>query len=192
METPLETELIQKAQSGDILAFRDLVQRHDREVFAVAARYVSSAEDAKDIFQEVMIKIYRGLPGFRFQSEFSTWVHRITVNTCLTHRKQSKAALHVPLETDSGGTADRQSILSYRDSRGHAPDEAAIDADTADHVHRALQSLSPKQRIVFSLRHYQGHSLKEIAQALRCGEGTVKRYLFRATQRMREQLHHLL
>jgi len=67
-----DNELILKAQAGDMGAFTELVQRHDRNVLALAARYVNNVEDAKDIFQEVMIKVYRGLPGFQFRSEFST------------------------------------------------------------------------------------------------------------------------
>ena len=75
-----------KAQQGDILAFEQLVYRHDKKVLSIAARYVTSADDAKDIYQEVFLRVYRGLKKFRFKSEFSTWVHRITVNVCLTHR----------------------------------------------------------------------------------------------------------
>lgn len=97
-----DNELILKAQAGDMGAFTELVQRHDRNVLALAARYVNNVEDAKDIFQEVMIKVYRGLPGFQFRSEFSTWIHRITVNACLTHKRRSKSSLHLPLDTGKG------------------------------------------------------------------------------------------
>jgi len=192
MPTSAEFELIRKAQQGDMLAFTELVQRHDRVVFALAARYVTSAEDAKDIFQEVMIKVFHGLPGFRFQSEFSTWLHRITVNVCLTHRSQSRNVLHVPLGPPDGGSDNGSGQNARLRSSMEGPDDATINADTANHIQRALQSLSPRQRMVFTLRHFEGHSLKEIAGMLRCREGTVKRYLFTATRRMRDQLHHLL
>jgi RNA polymerase sigma-70 factor (ECF subfamily) len=95
-----DNELIRKAQTGDMGAFSELVLRHDRAVLALAARYVNNAEDAKDIFQEVLIKVYRGLPGFQFRSEFSTWVHRITVNVCLTYKARSKASRHISLDGD--------------------------------------------------------------------------------------------
>jgi len=185
-----ETDLIRKAQSGDMGAFTELVQRHDSAVFALAARYVQSAEDAKDIYQEVMIKVFRGLAGFQFRSEFSTWLHRITVNTCLSHNSRSKTALHVTLEPfrEQGEHSHSQDLRFA----GDGPDAAAVNADIAEQVQRALRLLSPKQRMVFTLRHYEGHSLSEIAQALRCTEGTVKRYLFVATRRLRDHLHELL
>lgn len=185
-----EKELIVKAQAGDMGAFTELVQRHDRNVIALAARYVNNAEDAKDIFQEVMIKVYRGLPGFQFRSEFSTWIHRITVNACLTHRRRPKSLLHLPLDPGTG--REEKTNVQELQSHEREPDQTAIDGDTAEFVQRALAALSPRERMVFTLRHYEGHSLKEIADALRCAEGTVKRYLFTATRKMREQLHPLL
>ena len=88
--TPTDNELIQAAQRGDMVAFEQLVFRHDKQVLSIAARYVTSAEDAKDIYQEVFIRVYRGLRKFRYRSEFATWLHRITTNVCLTHRTKQK------------------------------------------------------------------------------------------------------
>jgi RNA polymerase sigma-70 factor (ECF subfamily) len=185
-----DNELILKAQRGNMTAFNELVQRHDRAVLSLAARYVDNAEDAKDVFQEVLIKVYRALPSFQFRSEFSTWLHRITVNVCLTHRARSKTDRHVSLHSDSD--TGEPEIGREIPSREVGPDVQAADAHTAELVHRALDTLSPQQRMVFILMHYDGHSLKEIARALRCTEGTVKRYLFTATRRLREELKELL
>lgn len=192
METDPEADIIRQAQSGDMGAFARLVQRHDREVFALAARYVQSADDAKDIFQEVMIRIYRGLPGFQFHSEFSTWVHRITVNVCLTYRGRSQRFAHVSLDSTVENPDGAASGAAELRSKEGAPDDAAMNADTAEHVRRALLTLSPRQRLVFTLRHYEGRSLKDIANSLVCSEGTIKRYLFDATRKMRDQLQDLL
>jgi RNA polymerase sigma-70 factor (ECF subfamily) len=177
-------DLILKARDGDMAAFSELLHRHDRNVLALAAQYVDTAEEAKDIFQEVLIRVYKGLPRFEFRSEFGTWVHRITVNVCLSHRRRTSKGVHISLDQ----AAEEDHPLQQLQSNDHGPDHVAMDADTARHIQNALQALSPRQRMVFTLRHYQGHSLKEIAQTLRCTEGTVKRYLFTATQRMREQL----
>jgi len=185
----VDTDLIRRAQTGDSMAFNELVQRHDRIVFALAARYVSSADEAKDIFQEVMIRVFRGLPAFRFESEFSTWLHRITVNVCLSHRRSVRNGSLTPLSTSDDGDSEEDRDLP---STTPSPADAAIDADIAGHIQEALQSLSPRQRMVFTLRHYEGHSLREIANVLHCTEGTVKRYLFTATRRMRDHLHQLL
>jgi RNA polymerase sigma-70 factor (ECF subfamily) len=187
-----DSELIMKAQSGDMTAFSELVQRHDRAVLSLAARYVDNAEDAKDIFQEVLIKVYRGLPAFQFRSEFSTWVHRITVNVCLTYKARSRSDRHVSLDSGGEDNGESDSRVKQLVSDEEGPDSRAAGAHTAALVQEALRVLSPQQRMVFVLRHYDGHSLKEIAHALRCTEGTVKRYLFTATRRLREQLRHVL
>jgi len=79
-----ETELIQKARAGDMSAFELLVYRHDQHVLSIVAGFAANAEDAKDLYQEVFIRVYRGLSSFRFQSEFATWLHRIATNVCLT------------------------------------------------------------------------------------------------------------
>lgn len=180
------TDLIRKAQNGDPVAFAELVQQHDRTVFALLARFVRSAEDAKDLYQEILVKVYRGLPGFRFQSEFSTWVHRIAVNTCLSHRSRRVRG--------SAGADSRPDEYREEDipSTDPSPVEAAVAGETARRIEEALGVLSPRQRMVFTLRHYEERSLKEIATALGCTEGTAKRYLFDATRRLRDELGDLL
>jgi len=181
-----DVELVTRAQQGDMLAFEQLVFRHDRKVLAIAARYVTSAEDAKDIYQEVFLRVYRNLNKFRFKSEFATWLHRIAVNVCLTHRARGRRTLQT-LFADARGEDDGEPHGEIRDP-AQGPDAVAAGADLAGRIERALGSLSPKQRMVFTLRHYEGYRLSEIAQMMNCVEGTVKRYLFTATRRMREQL----
>lgn len=183
-----DRDLILRAQTGDMAAFNELVRLHDRPVLELAARYVDSADDAKDIYQEVMIKVYRGLGRFRLDSRFDTWLHRITVNVCLSHRRSSRKGVHVPVHDT--GEAEGHVVELHSSDAG--PDAAAVSADTASHVRRALRVLSPRQHMVFTLRHYEGRSLKEIAQTLQCSEGAVKRYLHTATRRMRIQLEGLL
>jgi RNA polymerase sigma-70 factor, ECF subfamily len=181
-----DVELVRKAQQGDIFAFEQLVFRHDKKVLSIAARYVTSADDAKDIYQEVFLRVYRGLKKFGFKSEFSTWVHRITVNVCLTHRSRRRRTMQTLLLDDR----------NEEDSEGHGeirdpavgPDHQAVNADISSSIEKALGTLSPKQKMVFTLRHFEGYKLNEIAVMMNCVEGTVKRYLFTATRRMRDQL----
>jgi len=185
-----DVELVTRAQQGDMAAFEQLVFRHDGKVLAIAARYVTSAEDAKDIYQEVFLRVYRNLKKFRFKSEFSTWLHRITVNVCLTHRARGRRTLQTLL-ADNRGEDDGEAHGEIPDP-AHGPDAIAAGADIAAQIERALDVLSPKQRMVFTLRHFEGYALGEIAQMMNCMEGTVKRYLFTATRRMREQLKDAL
>ena len=181
-----DVELVRKAQQGDIFAFEQLVFRHDKKVLSIAARYVTSADDAKDIYQEVFLRVYRGLKKFRFKSEFSTWVHRITVNVCLTHRSRRRRTMQTLL-LDDRNEEDPEGHGEIRDP-AVGPDHQAVNADISSRIEKALGTLSPKQKIVFTLRHCEGYKLNEIAVMMHCMEGTVKRYLFTATRRMRDQL----
>jgi RNA polymerase sigma-70 factor, ECF subfamily len=187
-----DTELIAKAQGGDWSAFGELIRRHDASVLSLAARFVQNADDAKDVYQEVLIRVYRGLPTFRGDSQFGTWLHRITVNVCISFVRQknragAQAGGH---EQDDEGGEDR--IAAEPVSDAIAPDRRAMDTEIRERITRALEVLSPRQRMVFTLYHDQEYTLKEIAGQLQCGEGTVKRYLYDATRAMREELRDLL
>lgn len=187
--------LIRRAQKGDQDAFEALVRRHDRTVLALALRYTGDPESARDIYQEVFLRVHTALPRFRFESQFSTWLHRITVNCCLNYRSARLGGRDVSLESEvleasPGGT------LSDRDLP-----EALVDASDplrptrSREIRRrlavALDRLSPQQKLVFVLRHFEGRRLREIAEVLQCAEGTVKKHLFSGTQRLREQLSEL-
>lgn len=188
---PSDQELIQKAKQGNEAAFEQLIQRYDKKVFTIAASYVQSADDAKDIYQEVFIRVYRGLPRFEHRSEFSTWLYRITTNVCLSHRSKHKKHEHASLDQDheeNEGASFRMKDSLHGDT---AADQRAMSSEISTHVNNALEALSPQQRMVFSLRHFEGYKLREIADMMKCSEGTVKKYLFTATQRMRKKLKNL-
>lgn len=180
-----DRELILRAQRGDVAAFEQLVFRYDQQVLNIAASYVNNAEDAKDIYQEVLLRVYRNLQKFQFRSEFSTWLYRITTNVCLTHRSRRKRHTHTSLDQEDDAQPHPLSETLQHDE---AADRRAMNTEISARVQEALEKLSSKQKMVFTLRHYQGYRLKEIAEMMDCTEGTVKKYLFTATQRMREQL----
>jgi RNA polymerase sigma-70 factor (ECF subfamily) len=180
-------ELIRGARAGNAAAFEQLVYRYDEKVLALALRYVGSRDDAKDIYQEVFVRVYRALGSFRMESEFSTWLYRITVNVCLSHKSDRKRR---PEASPGEGPRDARDIAAIPAEDASA-DERMHAAEIASRVAGAVERLSPKQRLVFTLRHYQGHKLREIASMMECTEGTVKRYLFAATQKMREELKEL-
>ncbi|MBM2839937.1 MAG: polymerase, sigma-24 subunit, subfamily [Bacteroidetes bacterium] len=182
-----DSELVHKARLGDMAAFEQLVHKHDKQVLTIAARYVTSAEDAKDIYQEVFIRVYRGLKHFKMQSEFATWLHRITVNVCLTHRTRRQRHVHVSTDGDSDGDEPETHPTELR-SAEDATDQHAMNIEIRHHVQTALAALSPQQRLVFTLKHYEGYKLREIASMMKCTEGTVKRYLFLAIQQLRQRL----
>ncbi len=186
-----DQELIVKAVDGDMIAFEELVHRYDRQVLSMAAHYVSSSEDAKDIYQEVFLRVYRGLPRFKFRSEFSTWLYRIATNVCISHRSRRRRHHHSSLT----GADEEDESIPHREVRegeaGTPTDQSTLDAEVRRKITNALNHLSPKERMVFTLRHYEDRKLKDIAAYMGCREGTVKKYLFTATRKMRDQLREL-
>lgn len=187
-----ESELITQAQGGNAMAFEQLVTQYDRQILSIALHYVGNTEDARDIYQEVFLRVYRALPGFRGDSKFSTWLHKIATNVCLTHRQRSRRRRHESI--DQGfETQDGESLtLAETLAAPSQTDRGARDTEISEQLEAALEKLSPQQRMVFTLRHHKGYKLKEIAVLMECAEGTVKKHLFVANERLRVQLRDLL
>jgi RNA polymerase sigma-70 factor (ECF subfamily) len=181
-----EKALIKKAQRGNILAFESLVKNYDRQVLQLAYNMVNNTQDAEDIYQEVLVRVYKNLHRFEFKSEFSTWLYRVVVNYCINFNKKRRRlkAYSIDKEFQNGDENWKKSVKSEEQN----PEESFLNLELSREIEAALQQLSPKQKTVFILRHYHGHKLKEIAEILKCSEGTVKNYLFRATQKMQRQL----
>jgi RNA polymerase sigma-70 factor, ECF subfamily len=183
---PHDNELIRRYQSGDTSAFGLLVRRHDRLILRIAARFTSCPEDAKDIYQEVFYRVYRGLNRFRYQSEFTTWLYRITANVCATHRTIRNRHKHLPFDAVARDSIDPSFV---KNSDGEA--DILRRHEIKRRIAEALGILSPKQKLVFTLKHYEGLKIREIAEFMGCTEGTIKRYLFTAIDTMRSQLEDI-
>ena len=178
-----EIALIRKAQRGDTFAFENLIRKYDKQVLNLALNMVGNIEDAKDIYQEVFIRAYRSLRNFRFQSEFFTWLYRITVNYSINFRKKrsSRAALH--LEANEG-----RKEVNFQEDEKLAPDKTLERNEFHYYVKLGLEYVSAQQRSIFVLRHFNDYKLSEIAEILDCQVGTVKNQLFRATQKIKKYL----
>jgi RNA polymerase sigma-70 factor (ECF subfamily) len=183
-----DADLIIQAQKGNQNAFEELVYRYDRSVLSIALKYSNNEDDAKDLYQEVFIRVYRSIKGFRFQSEFSTWLFRITTNVCLTYKSRSKEHLKVSIDKDFDDEENEISQTTELVYDGLSPEEISSGADLGEMVNAAVESLSPKQKMTFVLKHYEGYKIREIAEMLNCKEGTVKKYLFDATKNLRKKL----
>jgi len=183
-----DTELIVQTQRGNMDAFEQLVQRYDKRVLTIAAGYVNCADDAKDIYQEVFLRVYKGLPKFQYKSEFSTWLYRITTNVCLSHRSRGRRHSHTSLDQNVNDDDGQPHALKDTLAGDTSADQQAHDAEISMRVEQALNTLSPRQRMVFTLKHYEGYKLREIAEMMKCREGTVKKYLFEAMARLKKQL----
>ena len=183
-----DTELIMQTRQGNMDAFEQLVQRYDKRVLTIAAGYVSCSDDAKDIYQEVFLLVYKGLPKFQYKSEFSTWLYRITTTVCLSHRMRGRRHSHTSLDQNVNDDDGQPHALKDTLAGDTFTDQQTHDAEISLKVEQALKTLSPRQRMVFTLKHYEGYKLREIAEMMKCGEGTVKKYLFEAIARLKTQL----
>ena len=186
-----ERELIKKAIQGDQYAFEQLVYRYDRSVLSIAMRFVNDPDEAKDIYQEVFIRVFKGLKKFEFRSEFSTWIYRITTNVCLTHKSRSKEKVKVSFNNELKNEDDDFLSNEIIDDRMSPEEEASI-KNLGEFIEEAVESLSERQKITFILKHYEGYKIREIAEILDCKEGTVKKYLFDAIKNLKNSLKLLV
>lgn len=162
--------LVARFQEGDESAFDELVARHRRMVYRLAYRLVGSHEDADDLSQEAFIRVYRGLPGFRGEAAFRTWVTRIVVNLALNARQARRPTL--PLDEAAG---------VRREASG-------TEATLRSQVKGAVGELPPRQRQVLRLKVYGGMKFSEVAQAAGMTVGTAKATFFQAVQNLRARL----
>jgi RNA polymerase sigma-70 factor (ECF subfamily) len=181
-----EAEAIQQAADGDALAFEYLYRLHSRRVYAVCLRIVGDTTEAEDLTQEGFLRLFRKIHTFRGESAFSTWLHRMAVNTALMHlRKKSPPVVSIEATPDPGDETTSPGIdvgafdLSL---------EGAIDRIN---LKRCIQRLPVGYRTIFVLHDIQGYEHNEIAEILGRSVGDSKSQLHKARTRLREQLHEL-
>lgn len=181
-----EESLIRKAQRGNLQAFEKLVHDYDTKIMQLIFNMVNDTEDAKDLYQEVFIKAFRSIKTFRFRSEFYTWLFRIAINTCINFRKRNTYRQHESID-NYWDENDRNWKINLTAGDGN-PEQHFIRKELNNQIQQSINQLSAKQRSVFVLKHYHGYKLKEIADIMNCSEGTVKNYMFRAVQKLKESL----
>jgi len=187
-----ESALVRAAQRGNSEAFEQLVRSYDQTVLRMALNLLHSEEDARDVYQEAFLRVYRNLPRFRFDCSFSTWLYRIVTNLCLDQirkrkvRKEESAAV----STDNGEMNRFQFVAEERADVD--PQRQLMSAEVNARVRDVLDRLTPRERLVFEMRHFQGMRLRSIGEALGVSEEAAKNCLFRATQKMRVALGDLV
>lgn len=193
-----EHTLIRQAQAGNRAAFEELVHRYDKDVLRLASNIMRRPEDARDIYQEAFLKVYKNLHRFRFECSFYTWVYRVVTNVCLDHlrRRSSRREDQAPEAQPSDGNQAAASVDFFErqvEPRAEAnPEQRLLGREIGAQIDAALKGLSPRERMVFELKHYQGLKLRVIGEMLGTSEETVKNSLFRATQKLRARLEGLL
>jgi RNA polymerase sigma-70 factor (ECF subfamily) len=184
-----DSVLIREAQRGNRAAFEELVRQYDQAVLRLALRLTASEHDAQDIYQDAFLKAYRNLGSFRFECSFYTWIYRIVTNLCLDHLRKKKVR-----KEDAGVTVTEEgtefNLLDQvaDDRSGANPERDLMRRELGRKIGLALNRLTPRERTVFELKHYQGLKLRTIGEMLQTTEETAKNTLFRATQKLRSSL----
>ena len=184
-----DDELIREAQRGDRSAFDALVRQYEHQVLRLALHLTGSEQDAEDIYQEAFLKAYRYLGNFRFECSFYTWMYRIVTNLCLDQLRRRKTRREEStVMTDAHGD-ELDLMASISDDRAFSnPDRELSRKLLGEQIRQALDTLTPRERMVFELKHYQGLRLRTIGEMLHTTEETAKNTLFRATKKLRGHL----
>jgi len=180
-----EQALLERIRHGDESGFELLVKQHTGKVIGLAWRLVGNREEAEDLAQEAFLRLHRSLPEFRGESRISTWLYRTTTRLAIDHLRRERI---------------KRKLFFFRQDND-APDPVELACDPGNDPARALQSrqamqslrkslgkLSARQQVIFTLRHYEGLALKEIAAHLGLQTGTVKAHLHRAVTQLRLDL----
>lgn len=183
--TENEAELIKRAQASDTAAFCQLAGLYERRIYSLALHYCHDQQDAEDLSQEVWLKAYQAIGTFRQESSFHTWIRRITINCFLNQQRTaffrwqrltgSLTEVRAQGEQASIQLPNIESTLNNR--------------ILVASVMRALAQLTPRQRLIFLLKHHEGMTYEEIAMAVGCSTGTAKKAVARALGKLREQLN---
>jgi len=180
-----ELQLLERIRDGDDSGFELLVREHTGKVVGLAWRLLGSRDEAEDLAQEAFLRLHSSLPGFRGDSRVSTWLYRTTTRLAIDHLRRERI---------------KRRLFFFRQDND-APDPVGLAGDTRPDPGREYQSqeamrvlrkslgrLSPRQQVIFTLRHYEGLPLKEIAEHLALETGTVKAHLHRAVTQLRQDL----
>lgn len=173
--------LVERAQDGDSGAFGQLVQKYQKRIYELAYSFTHQPEEAYDLSQEIFLRAFKSLKRFKSRSTFYTWIYRIAKNAGIDYTRRQAGRKNVPfieeLPPDNALFHPRYSedIAMHRLERLELHEE----------IKKAIQQLSPRQKQVFILRHYEGLALREIADALHLRVGSVKAHLFSATRKLR-------
>ena len=189
---PQIDSLIRAAQNGDHGAFEQLVRTYDQSVLRLAMNLLRSPEDARDVYQEAFLRVFRNLHAFRFDCSFHTWLYRIVTNICLDHLRKRKVRKEDSAVVETAeGPVDRMDSFEEEAARAN-PERSMWNRQLRSRIEGALHALTPRERMVFELRHYQGLRLRNIGEMLGTTEDAAKNCLFRATQKMRSELGDFL
>jgi len=191
---PSDQELVARAKKGELAAFEELVQCHERQVYTLALRMLRHQQDAEDVTQQTFLSALEHLKGFRGEASFSTWLLRIATHAALKIIRKRNGLETISLDDattpreEDGAIPHPEYIADWRQS----PADLVHRAEVRQLLEEALAELDEKHRLVFLLRDVEGLSIKETAETLGLSEANTKVRLLRARLQLRERLTRTL
>lgn len=186
-----ESEILGRVRAGEPEAFEYFVRTYQRKVFRLVYTLVRNAAEADALTQDVFVKAWRAIPDFRGEAAFETWLNRIAVNAVRDSARRRKPVVSF------SGLAAAESVegpdlpRSAEPTDGTSPERDAFSRQIRKRIGEALEALSPRQRAIFVMKHYEERSIAEIGVATGLDDGTVKSHLFRAARKLRQKLEDL-
>jgi len=178
-----ESELVTSAQNGNTIAFRDLVITYQKKIYYLAYDLTGNHQDAEDLSQDVFILMHQSLDTFRGEAAISTWLYRMTVNTWINNKRRKNAKLKSLFDFFPDGEQDPRDINPPTQPDAHTERSLLY-----DHIQKAMQKLSDRERSVFTLRQLHDKKIQDIADILDIRIGTVKSLLHRSLLKMQKEL----
>jgi len=175
-----QPEWLEKARQNDINAWEKLVKEYESMVYHIAYRMMQNEQEAKDISQEIFIKVYRNLPKFDGKSAFSTWLYRIAVNTCIDTLRKNKTKQTVSWEQYT--EQNKNETATYQ-----TPENIYLQREKQNDIMETLQNLSPEHKAIILMRDMQDMTYGEIAECLSVSLGTVKSRIARAREQFKKE-----
>jgi len=182
----LEKLLIKKSQSGDVESFELLISSYDKRAYNIAYRIMGNEEDAKDMAQEALLRVFKSLKDFKGQAAFSTWLYRIVTNVCLDELRRRKNEKYVSMDS-SIHTEDGELHMELCSDK-ETPESVYERIEQRELIRNAIREMNEDYRTVIVLRDIQGFSYDEISGMLDCSLGTVKSRINRARTMLRDKL----
>lgn len=183
-----DKQLVELTQRGDQRAFSQLVAKYQKKVFNLCFRFLDDYEEAKDMTQEIFVRVFRSIKNFRQEASFSTWLYYIACNTCKNKLRNWKSQPNITSLDQTIETEDDEMTMEVQDKSCPDPSREAETSELQEKVQRAIQSLNSEHREVIILRDIQGFSYDEIAASLGCNLGTVKSRISRARLELKDML----
>ncbi|HEV2617064.1 MAG TPA: sigma-70 family RNA polymerase sigma factor [Candidatus Acidoferrales bacterium] len=177
---PDDRELVRAAQKGEVVAFEELVRRHQQRVMAVVGGVLRRREDIEDVAQQVFLKAYVSIARFDMRSAFSTWLYKIAINECWDYLRKKKVR---PLSYEADLSEEQaRHVEQFVSTEGHG--NPSDQAELREIVERLLAELSEEDRVMLVLKEAQGFAVEEIGRMLNLNVNTVKVRLFRARKKL--------